>query len=148
MPEADDEGTKTVSFVFTDGEVLTFPVSGDWVVGDKILNGSLHEAALLLANLVASGVVGSAAYDGVKLGARFLRLHLNWGTEDDQRPYVRHIAHLEVAAKLRKSSPIKVMSCARENNHWAVVVAADGRFYTSGRVAWGNLTPRLPQIPA
>jgi hypothetical protein len=39
MPEAADEGSKTVSFVFTDGEVLTFRVSEDQIAGDKIANG-------------------------------------------------------------------------------------------------------------
>lgn len=129
MHEADDKRTKTVSLIFTDGETLTFPVSDDRFAGDKILNGGLHEVASLLANLAASGVIGNVAYDGVKLGVRFLRLRLSWGTEDDQRTYIAHIAHLEVAAKLGQPSSIKVVSCVRETTHWAAVVVADGRIY-------------------
>jgi hypothetical protein len=129
MLEAEDEGSKTVSFVFTDGETLTFRVGGDQFAGNKIFNGGLHEVGMLLASLAASGIVGSAAYDAVKLGARFLRLRLRWGTEVDQRPYIRHIAHLSVAAKLGEPSSIKVVSCVRQAECWVAVVVADGRTY-------------------
>jgi hypothetical protein len=78
MPEAADEGSKTVSFVFTDGEVLTFRVSGDQIAGGKIVNGGLYEAAQLLASVVASGVAGNAAYDAVKLGAGRGRGQRGW----------------------------------------------------------------------
>ena len=129
MSEAEDEGVKTVSFVFTDGEILTFRASDDRFAGNKIFNGGTHEAALLLASVVASGVVGNAAHDAVRLGVRFLKLRLHRGTEDDQRAYVGHIAHLAVAAKLDKPSAVKVVSCIHQTDRWAAVVVADGRTY-------------------
>lgn len=131
MGKADDIEPETVSFVFTDGEVLTFPRPPEHFRTSQrlVLNGGLSEATLMLAWVAASGVVGNAAYDAVKLGLRSLRLRLSWGDEEDQRPYVAHIAQLSVAAKLDRPESVEVASCTRQRDHWLAVVLAPGRTY-------------------
>jgi hypothetical protein len=125
-----DEGTQPVTFLFSDGEALTFQTSTVELVGERrIVNGGLHDAALVLASVVASNVVGNTAYDALRLGLRFLKLRLRWGNEDDQRPYVCHIAQLAVAMKLDEPCEVKAVSCVRQADHWEAVVIADGRTY-------------------
>ncbi|MFC8847123.1 MULTISPECIES: hypothetical protein [unclassified Micromonospora] len=129
MSGAEGKRDETASLEASDGKIQ---ISGSIHQSGHVYgvqNGGLGEVAFLLATVAASGVVGNAAYDAVKLGLRSLRLRLSWGNEGDHRAYVAHIAQLSVAAKLDKPCSVEVASCTREREHWSAVVLAGGRTY-------------------
>jgi hypothetical protein len=131
MPEAEDEEGQTISWTFTDGEVLKFRLKS-WPASDTgtaVLNGGLADASLIIASYVAGGVTGNAAYAALKLGLRFLRQRLAWGTDGDKQRYVAQIAQLAVTATLTEPVDVKVIRCDRQRDHWAAVVLAEGKTF-------------------
>lgn len=132
MQEEEEESAEAASLVTNDVQ-MTARASGrsriNQAGGDLLVSGGLLDVGTLLASVAASGVVGNAAYDALKLGLRHLRLRLSRGSEEDQRRFVAHIAQLSVASKLNKPVSVKVASCLRESRHWSAVVRADGRTY-------------------
>jgi len=130
MPQ--DKDVKAISFVFSDGEVITLPYGGERISSERVVNGGLQETAEILGWLAAqtaTGIIGGLAWDAVKLGYRSLKLRLSWGNVEDKRQYLSYIAQVAVAAKLDKPSSTEVASCEQQGDHWEAVVKADGRVY-------------------
>ena len=76
----------------------------------------LLEVSLAVTAMVASGVVGNAAWAGVKLALSMLNVRLTQGSSKRKRKYVGHIAQLSVAAKLPKRTRTELVSCKRKGD--------------------------------
>jgi pyruvoyl-dependent arginine decarboxylase (PvlArgDC) len=82
-----------------------------------------------MSGAVSGGVIGNAAYDALKLGTGWLKHRLSFGSEEEQRPYVEHVAHLIVASRLDATTKINVASCKVVDGEWLAVVSAGDSTY-------------------
>ncbi|UWZ36515.1 hypothetical protein Drose_36810 [Dactylosporangium roseum] len=102
--------------------------------------GGVELAAAFIASAVAQQLVGIAAWEALKAGARQARLRFGWQSEAQQRPYAEATAKLAVASKLDADAGLDVTECRRLGDQWQAIVIGEGRRY---RV----LIPAKPKEP-
>ena len=135
MPDEDTEEV-FAAIVTAKGEVFRLPPGTDIEVGGEladsgqIFNGGILEYVLVfLSGAISNGVVGNAAYDALKLGAKNVRYRMAYGGREDQSMFVRQVAELKVRVKLDKDIPLKVTECIKREDHWDAVVISPEHTY-------------------
>ncbi|GAA2622874.1 hypothetical protein GCM10010399_62660 [Dactylosporangium fulvum] len=91
--------------------------------------GGVELAAAFIASAVAQQLVGIAAWEALKAGARHARLRFGWQSEAQQRPYAEAMAQLAVASKLDADVDLDVAECRRLGDQWQAIVIGEGRRY-------------------
>jgi hypothetical protein len=78
---------------------------------------------------VASGIIGSAAFEILKRQLRHARFWLKSGDKKWQRLFAQELARRAVAAKLQTKTILQIKDCRRFGDQWSIVLEADGSTY-------------------